>query len=265
MAFQFPDPTVTPEFTGDNGITYSWDATDGKWVIKGFYASDKDSCLKLTNIGQAFKDYNNPAGQIIFSYYTQGPTSFSEIRIANYSETPDPDKNWLVVNDVRYEAKDVMYLSGDPIWVFEPIIGNLRELYEGVEVTVHNCEPCDKVCKQYVDQEINNLQDQINKLNGVVTQRATLSFTRTGPVEAGEFMANSEIVGLLDTLIFAPGNAYPQLKVDDDIMITGMSLGGRITCTVTEISTPGEIYKVSINTNANTFEVGESYLVAFTV
>ena len=36
MAFQFPDPNVTPEFTGDNGISYSWDATDGKWVTKGF-------------------------------------------------------------------------------------------------------------------------------------------------------------------------------------------------------------------------------------
>ena len=36
MAFQFPDPSVTPEFTGANGITYSWDATDGKWVVKGF-------------------------------------------------------------------------------------------------------------------------------------------------------------------------------------------------------------------------------------
>ena len=31
----FPDPNVYPEFTGENGITYSWDATDGKWVIKG--------------------------------------------------------------------------------------------------------------------------------------------------------------------------------------------------------------------------------------
>lgn len=38
MAFQFPDPSVTPEFTGANGITYTWDATDGKWVVKGFAA-----------------------------------------------------------------------------------------------------------------------------------------------------------------------------------------------------------------------------------
>ena len=42
MAFQFPDPNVTPEFEGDNGITYTWDATDGKWMIKGFSADLDD-------------------------------------------------------------------------------------------------------------------------------------------------------------------------------------------------------------------------------
>ena len=34
MSFTFPDPNVTTEFTGDNGITYSWDAVDGKWQVK---------------------------------------------------------------------------------------------------------------------------------------------------------------------------------------------------------------------------------------
>jgi len=38
MTSQFPDPEVTPEFTGANGISYSWDADDEKWVIKGFGA-----------------------------------------------------------------------------------------------------------------------------------------------------------------------------------------------------------------------------------
>ena len=36
MPFAFPDPQTTPEFTGDNGITYIWDADDSKWQIKGF-------------------------------------------------------------------------------------------------------------------------------------------------------------------------------------------------------------------------------------
>ena len=34
MAFTFPDPNVTPEFTGPNAITYIWDSNDNKWVIK---------------------------------------------------------------------------------------------------------------------------------------------------------------------------------------------------------------------------------------
>ena len=46
----FPDPNVYPEFTGENGITYSWDATDGKWVIKGFAAEDViGSCANSAN------------------------------------------------------------------------------------------------------------------------------------------------------------------------------------------------------------------------
>jgi len=40
MAFQFPDPNVTPEFTGANGITYSWDAADSKWRVKSFSDAD---------------------------------------------------------------------------------------------------------------------------------------------------------------------------------------------------------------------------------
>jgi hypothetical protein len=34
MPFTFPDPQATPEFTGDNGITYAWDADDSKWQVK---------------------------------------------------------------------------------------------------------------------------------------------------------------------------------------------------------------------------------------
>ena len=34
MAFQFPDPQTTPEFTADNGITYAWDVDDSKWQVK---------------------------------------------------------------------------------------------------------------------------------------------------------------------------------------------------------------------------------------
>lgn len=40
MAFEFPDPNVTPEFEAANGIVYSWDATDEKWVVKAYKSKD---------------------------------------------------------------------------------------------------------------------------------------------------------------------------------------------------------------------------------
>lgn len=49
MPFTFPDPTVTDIFTGENGITYVWDADDSKWQIKGFaveQSEDFDPQLK---------------------------------------------------------------------------------------------------------------------------------------------------------------------------------------------------------------------------
>ena len=40
MAFQFPNPQTTPEFTADNGITYRWDVDDSKWQVKTTAALD---------------------------------------------------------------------------------------------------------------------------------------------------------------------------------------------------------------------------------
>ena len=48
MAFQFPDPFVTPEFTGANGVTYQWDTADEKWVIKGFQVDFDDRYVNKT-------------------------------------------------------------------------------------------------------------------------------------------------------------------------------------------------------------------------
>jgi len=48
MAFQFPDPNVTPEFTGDNGMTYAWDPVGSKWVIKGFPNDPGDLYVEKT-------------------------------------------------------------------------------------------------------------------------------------------------------------------------------------------------------------------------
>ena len=36
MSYAFPNPLITPVFTAPNGITYSWDDVDSKWVIKQY-------------------------------------------------------------------------------------------------------------------------------------------------------------------------------------------------------------------------------------
>ena len=40
MALTFPDPNQEPVYKAPNGITYSWDADDEKWVIGSFAAED---------------------------------------------------------------------------------------------------------------------------------------------------------------------------------------------------------------------------------
>ena len=44
MAFEFPDPTITPEFTAQNGVTYKYDFDDELWqvqVVEGKMTSEK--------------------------------------------------------------------------------------------------------------------------------------------------------------------------------------------------------------------------------
>ena len=70
MAFTFPDPNLTPEFEGDNGITYQWDSVDGKWVVKGF--SDEGDYVKRAgdemngDLAMNYSDINVNAGDLIF-------------------------------------------------------------------------------------------------------------------------------------------------------------------------------------------------------
>jgi hypothetical protein len=48
MTFQFPNPSVTTEFTARNGITYSWDNKDKKWRVKSFGGGSSTVILSPT-------------------------------------------------------------------------------------------------------------------------------------------------------------------------------------------------------------------------
>jgi len=72
MAFQFPDPFVTPEFTGANGVTYQWDTADEKWVIKGFQVDFDDRYVNKTGSGQRYygidAGYSDAPGHNTYRY-----------------------------------------------------------------------------------------------------------------------------------------------------------------------------------------------------
>ena len=107
MAFQFPDPNVTPEFTGANGITYSWDATDGKWVTKSFAVEqpeDFDPQLKEHVCAEFFKlslaDYRAVEAS---DGHTMASYDFADSGIKYWTKPPKAD---FFVNGEEYYIND---------------------------------------------------------------------------------------------------------------------------------------------------------------
>ena len=81
MPFTFPDPTVTPEFTAANGITYSWDGEDEKWVVKAYKTGDGGTPGKES---QPYIDFSQFAVLSRSSRYDYDPI-FSTNPIAEYT------------------------------------------------------------------------------------------------------------------------------------------------------------------------------------
>ena len=225
MPFQFPDPSITPLFTGSNGITYSWHVTDDKRVVKGFAVPD--DCPKYTAIAVNYVSVSDPTPQIAvswFAYGNQNGSPFSEVRLHGYGLEADYSAQFIFINDTQYNIYGVSILGGDPVYAIDAVHGNLNALYEGTKVTVHLCQPCEEVCKCYVDSRFDDLQDQINALKGVTLTKLPLMWTYNN-VQAGQFSTNSSNVGTMSAVQFHPDDGVPKLKVGDEVMFTGKSLG----------------------------------------
>ena len=264
MAFQFPDPNITPEFTGANGITYAWDATDGKWVVKGFPIPVDEECPSYTATAVNYVSGSDPTKQIGITYYAFGNQNgkpFSEVRIHGWGLETDHSAQFVYINDIPYSIYNAFTLGGDPVYEIDAAHGDLNSLYVGTEVTVKLCDPCETVCKDYVDEKYNQLHDEINSLKGVVTTKLIKTYVSAaaGP---DEFTTNTVTVGLLSSVIFNSSDDLPALAVGDELMFTGVSLGGRLICDVTEVRNPYSYY-ISPRSNSNTFKAQETYIVTF--
>ena len=137
MPFSFPDPQTTPEFTADNGITYSWDADDSKWQVKttaalGEYATTAYSDAedkKLQNQIDRLKEQVDILNEI-----TKG--SVARFIIENNMGTPVSRAGEFAVNNGFYSNINAMSFGtadadGNPTKAM--VNGNIIETYDKVE------------------------------------------------------------------------------------------------------------------------------------
>ena len=86
MSFNFPDPLATTQFTAANGITYSWDAVDGKWQIKR-YAADFDDRYVNEEGGDTMEGPLQITGPRVAGDDADNPDLVSSIQVLNVDNT----------------------------------------------------------------------------------------------------------------------------------------------------------------------------------
>jgi len=120
MAFQFPDPNVTAEFTGDNGITYSWDAIDGKWQIKR-YAADFDDRY----VNEKGGDTMEGPSPLVFKTketgfnYNSPPTNTSYLKFLNDKNGSITSVNLWLGGNVNTLTTDQSFMARGGIYTKE--------------------------------------------------------------------------------------------------------------------------------------------------
>ena len=189
MAFQFPDPNVTPEFTGDNGITYSWDATDGKWVTKSFgveQPEDFDPQLKEHVCAEFFKVVADYGAVEASDGHSMASYDFADSGIKYWTKPPKVD---FFVNGEEYYINDqgpytVEQLQGGAKWVTFFIKGGPKPAVGGMCKFSKTRKLCTEI--NSLNQDIIELEEEIDAIIPSV-ERGTWQMTLSGVVgEAGK-------------------------------------------------------------------------------
>ena len=115
-----------------------------------------------------------------------------------------------------------------------------------------------------MDERFNELHDEINSLKGATVDKFALSYSYS-ELNPGTFQTNNSSVGLLSSIQFHPDDSVPTLKVGDEIIITGVSLGGRLVCDVTKLTSSPNAYTINPRSNSNVLESGAVYAVSTVV
>lgn len=144
MSYSFPKEAADGDVVAlSNGVRYQYQADKDRWMVKAIV--DLDECPRFEAVALQYKDYNNPKEQLIISYFANGTqdgvlnAGWSEIRLANFLQSLDPNKTWISIGGQRHEVHSIDSLGGDPIYQMKSSEGDLTP-YIGSVVEVHNCE-----------------------------------------------------------------------------------------------------------------------------
>jgi len=143
MTFTFPNPSVTPQFTGDNGITYRWDTADKKWQVKGFGSAARKRHPDLVMQLRGYFELNGngeavlPDGIIHDSDIMGGPDGADVYVMRPGIWWLDPT---LSPNNVKYKPDTVTHFLVSGLRWFDVIDGNGNEIYNDAETTLEFAE-----------------------------------------------------------------------------------------------------------------------------
>ena len=143
-SYSFPKEAADGDVVAlSNGVRYQYQADKDRWMVKAIV--DPDECPRFEAVALQYKDYNNPKEQLIISYFANGTqdgvlnVGWSEIRLANFLQSLDPNKTWISIDGNRHQIHSISTLGGDPIYQMMTGEGDLTG-YIGSVVEVHNCE-----------------------------------------------------------------------------------------------------------------------------
>ena len=195
MTFNFPDPLATTQFTASNGITYSWDAIDGKWQIKR-YAADFDDRYVNEEGGDTMEGPLQITGPRVAGDDADNPDLVSSIQVLNVDNTQNSGLH------LRHSGTTKLYVGASDLSVAADIkfnrgagtviktnqqdifnIGQNEVAYLGETI-----EDKDLVTKKYVDdadeelrQDIIELEEEIDAI-APASERGTWAYNPVGNV-----------------------------------------------------------------------------------
>ena len=144
MSYAFPKEAKDGDVVSlSNGVRYQYQAEKDRWMVKSVV--DPDKCPRFKAIALQYKDYNNPKEQLIINWWPDATqdgvqnVGWSEIRLANFLQSLDPNKNWISIGGQRHQIHSTSMIGGDPVYEMKSSEGNLTS-YVGSVVEVHNCE-----------------------------------------------------------------------------------------------------------------------------